>query len=415
MFRIVTIFYTVIGLNALIVKNGVPLNSFRRTPVVMSTIVSPVHRKEVIPFVIPKGKYLKVTPSKHDQLGRKLTFANKKYADMGIKLRSEYLKLRLLSPEEEKVAGKISFLRKKLDSIRKSLREKLGREPSNQEWAMACRLTESRFRMYLILSQQARNRLIEHNIRLVDFWVRRFLESTKAARDISYYELMTEGIIGLTEAVNNYDGRGKFWYYAQFYIRSAIYRGLNVLRPGSQSTYRNTILNIKAIKIKDALTQQLERKPTHEEIANIMNIKVDTYKSIRDAASKKVVSLETQLSQQKGPNVNTYMDLFLSPNQDTNAYVRDVKLWKSDFKDAFQVLSPIEHRTLAIRYGLMDGRIRTLQTTAELMCLSDEGTRFIIARAIDKLRNSSAAQLFEEGLPMEPITTTSGRMGAMMY
>jgi DNA-directed RNA polymerase specialized sigma subunit len=65
---------------------------------------------------------------------------------------------------------------------------------------------------------------MQHNMRLVDFWARRLIEHSRAAKDISYYELVTEGVIGLTMAAENYDGRGAFIRFAQIYIRGQLYR-----------------------------------------------------------------------------------------------------------------------------------------------------------------------------------------------
>jgi DNA-directed RNA polymerase specialized sigma subunit len=64
----------------------------------------------------------------------------------------------------------------------------------------------------------------QHNLRLVDFWARRLLEHSKVARDISYYELVTEGVLGLTKAAENFDGRGSFIRYAQPFVRGQLYR-----------------------------------------------------------------------------------------------------------------------------------------------------------------------------------------------
>eukprot|EP00607_Mallomonas_marina_P007280 CAMPEP_0182419160 /NCGR_PEP_ID=MMETSP1167-20130531/3559_1 /TAXON_ID=2988 /ORGANISM="Mallomonas Sp, Strain CCMP3275" /LENGTH=144 /DNA_ID=CAMNT_0024593819 /DNA_START=814 /DNA_END=1248 /DNA_ORIENTATION=- len=144
-----------------------------------------------------------------------------------------------------------------------------------------------------------------------------------------------------------------------------------------------------------------------------MNIKLSTYLSIRSAASKKVTSMDSQLEADEG-HIHTYVDLFLTSTQDAT-HSREKDLWRNDFHNALNILTPLEKRTIAIRYGLMDGKVRNMETTAELMCLSQEGTRVVIARAMGKLRNSSAAKLLAEGVPQSPITTTSGRIGATMY
>eukprot|EP01041_Mallomonas_annulata_P011677 gene11677-24457_t len=382
--------------------------------VATSIAVSP--NQKVNSFELPKAKYLSATPSSRWQMGRKLTPANKKYSDMGLKLRAKYLSLRLLTEEEEKLTGKFSFLGKRLEIIKKSLKEKLGREPTDAEWAQSCRLTDKNLNAYLLLSQKARNRLVEHNMRLADFWVRRFLENTKAARDVSYYELMTEAIIGLTKAAEHYDGRSRFGYYSQFYIRAAIYKGLTELKPGSYSSMKNIMINIKAMKIQQLLFNELKRKPTDAEIASKLKMKVTTYLSIKSAAGKKVTSAESFVSQNKGgdDNLQTYLDLYLTSKQE-NTYSMETRLWQIDFNHALNCLTPLEKRTIAIRYGLMDGTPRSIDTTAELMCVTPEGIRQIIVRAMDKLRCSPASSVLEDGPPQQTLTTTSGRLGGTMY
>jgi RNA polymerase sigma factor (sigma-70 family) len=345
--------------------------------------------------------------------------------------------LRLMTEDEEKLAGKVSNISMRLNSIRNSLKQKLNREPTDSEWAQSCRLTEKSLHTYLTMSQKAKNSLVEHNLRLVDFWVRRFLENTKVAKDISYYDLMIEGIIGLTNAAENYDGRTRFAYYSSFHIRSALYQGITKLNPGSYASYRNIIINIKAIKIKEHLKSTLGRKPTDIEIASALKMKVNTYLSIKNAATnKKMISANSPCSSncnnddssgESNSDIQTYLDLFLTSKQISSHYNIENQLWREDFNNILEtILTPIERRTLAIRYGLISNNNNntnkmnepnSLYTTAELMCMSEESIRKIIIRALEKLRAapSTMTALLEEGPPKPSITTTAGRLGARMY
>ena len=102
----------------------------------------------------------------------------------------------------------------------------------------------------------------------------------------------------------------------------------------------------------------------------------------------------------------TYFDLFLRPNEEN--YVQEKFLWKVAFNAALDCLSPEERRTLSFRYGLMDGVQRSLETTAELMCITPEGVRKIILSAQEKLRASPEDNFLLQGPPLSPTTTTDG-------
>lgn len=165
-------------------------------------------------------------------LGKKLTLANRKYSDMGLKLRTSYIRLRKLTSEEEMTAGKFSNVGKRMDKIFVILKKKYSRDPTELEWANACKINVDELAAYQKFATSARSRLVQHNMRIVDFWVRKILEHSKAAKNISYYELVIEGVKGLSEASREYDGRGPFIKFAQHHVRARLYKGLTTLRPG---------------------------------------------------------------------------------------------------------------------------------------------------------------------------------------
>eukprot|EP01035_Chromulina_nebulosa_P022548 gene22548-29199_t len=327
----------------------------------------------------------------------------------------KYRKLRLLSSKEEIIAGKFSFIGKRLEDIKKSLTLKLNREPTDNEWSTTCNLTINQLHLYIQLAKKARQRLIQHNIRLVDFWTRKLIEHTKVGKEISYYELIIEGIIGLTKAAERYDGRGRFSYFAQVYIRSDLYKAITKLRPGSLATHNSVMWNNRVNKMKYQLYQKLNRYPTDEEIADNLKIKLSTLQSIRNLANKQVISAETQLgtTNSKEESSNTYYDLYIKP--DSENFNTETTLWKSDFYVALQSLEPQERRILDIRYGLSDGVSRTVERTAELMCVTPESIRKIIIKSLEKLRKSSSADVLLGGPPKMNILTKSGRLEATIY
>lgn len=352
-----------------------------------------------------------------NEIGRKLSIVNRKYSDMGLKLRSKYTKLKLLTQDEEVTAGKFSAVGKKLEKTKISLERKLGRESTLEEWAAASKLSVREVELYSDLANRARNRLVQHNIRLVDHWTRRIIQNSKAAKQVSYYELVTEGIVGLTKAAENYDGRSRFAKYAEPYIRHELYKGMTSLRPGSFVSHKVMMMYYRSIRAQIQLRANLNREPTDEEIAAHLKTTVNTVRAAREQSKKHVISADTQLgsdSDAGSSNTVTYLDLFLTADQEDTSKL-DKLFWQLDVQQALDCLSPTERRTLNIRYGLLDGKPRNVETTAELMCVSAEGIRKTIIRAMEKIRNSPSARVLKEGPPDSSITTTSGRIGAISY
>lgn len=179
-----------------------------------------------------QAKYLISPSTPRHEISAKFTVSNKKYLDVGLKLRSQYTKLKLLTADEEIIAAKFSQVGKKLDMIKKYMENKLKRDITKEEWAKACKLNIAQLSMYRDMAHSARNKLVQHNIRLVDFWTIRLIEHSKNAKQISYYELLSEGIIGLRKAADLYDGSTRFIKYAKVFILSELYRGMTTLRPG---------------------------------------------------------------------------------------------------------------------------------------------------------------------------------------
>lgn len=383
------------------------------------------------------------------EFGRKLTVHNKKYEDMGIKLRTTYVRSRVLTREEEIRLGKFSVAGHTLDRVRERLCTRLQREPSMEEWADACRLSVSRLEEYRMTSRIARNRLVQHNMRLVDFWVRRLIEHTKATKFISYYELVMVGTRGLSAAAEKYDGRGPFIRLAQHYVRFELYKGLAEMRPEKNTISQNgkaTMIYLRACKAAKLLNKVRREnsssssssagdsgadggyKPvTDKEIARYLqttglHVSEATIKWARAVQSVTIVSGDSSLTGDAPGGNNsgdfeptTYLDLFLKADQSDDHSI-DRLMWKVDFNAALDCLAPQEKRTLTIRYGLgPDGQPRSVARTAELMCVTPEAVRLIVSSALDKLRACPHNDRLVEGPPQEPLTTTNGRVGVISY
>eukprot|EP01036_Dinobryon_divergens_P035857 gene35857-46546_t len=110
------------------------------------------------------------------------------------------------------------------------------------------------------------------------------------------------------------------------------------------------------------------------------------------------------------PPQMTYLDLFLRADQAGNT--SDQLLWKTEFQQALDsCLTPTEKRTLTIRFGLEDGKSRSVELTAQLMGFSTESVRKTILTALEKLKHSNYSERLQEGPPEQPITTSSGKLG----
>jgi DNA-directed RNA polymerase specialized sigma subunit len=216
-------------------------------------------------------------------------------------------------------------------SLYTSTTETLQREPSNLEWAEACNLSLEQLYTYYALATTARQRLVQHNFRLVDFWARRLIEHTNGGKFISYYELVTEGVIGLTKAAAQYDGRGAFIKFAQHYVRNELYRGMTRLRPGSFLSHKTVMLSVRAHKARERLQETYQRKPTDQEVATELKVSVRTLREELDTAAlkKTIISASAKISggaEDALENAKTYLDMLA--NSDKSIFTADTLQWK---------------------------------------------------------------------------------------
>ncbi|KAJ1421906.1 hypothetical protein B484DRAFT_452588 [Ochromonadaceae sp. CCMP2298] len=391
-------------------------NGFR-SDLRMSTVLQFDDRGRDYNYGSSAPAYKSAPTSTRALMGTKLTSNNKKYMDVGLKFRSQYTKMRLLTEEEEMTAGKFSSVGQRLDRIKTFVESRLGRSVTDDEWAAACKLSTEELREYVKMAAASRTRLVQHNIRLVDYWARRLIEFSAGGKEVSYYELVTEGVIGLTKAAEKYDGRGRFVKYAVPYIMHELYKGMTTLREGSFLSHKNMMLCYRAFRAQAKLYETLQRNPTDQEVASSLGVSASRLRGVMDDArtKKKVVSAQTQLGG-NDENLVTYLDLFLNAAQNSGEINSEKTVWQAEFQSALECLSPIERRTLSLRYGLFPGCVpRSIEHTAELMCSSPEGVRKIILRAMEKLRSDPRASVLQQGPPLQAVETTNGRTSVMAY
>ena len=305
----------------------------------------------------------------------------------------EYRQYRLLTAEEEGIMGKICNIAKRIKLVEGKLSERLNRTPSVVELADACAITVPRLESYRSLALLARNRLVKHNTGLVDFWLRGILEHSKSTKDISYLELITEGLVGLIKATENYDGRARFSTYSQPYIRDYIYRGISKLKSGAVSSHRSNMLANRIKKMEYEYRTTVGRAPTDDEIAAALYTGLAGVEAVREDVRRRLVSPSNMPSSWMTSNANTnlvetvesFFDLYLLSQPD---FSQESLLWKIDFNAALECLSPPERRALGLRYGYIDGTMHSSKETAQLMKMTDEGLRKLFNRSFEKLRRT---------------------------
>ncbi|MGN6758244.1 MAG: RNA polymerase sigma factor RpoD [Thermomicrobiales bacterium] len=228
--------------------------------------------------------------------------------------------------------------------------------------------------------EQARAHLIQANLRLVVSVAKKYV-----GRGLSFLDLIQEGNIGLMKATDKFDyTRGfKFSTYATWWIRQAITRAIS----DQSRTIRlpvhvgETINRVK--KTGHRLQQSLEREPTHEEIARALDIGDEKVRQVLDV-SRHPVSLEAPVGQDGDAFLGDFIEDDTLP---APLYMASQQLLKSHISDSLRKLTERERRIIQLRYGLEDGRYRTLEEVGREFGITRERIRQIEAKALRKLRH----------------------------
>lgn len=271
------------------------------------------------------------------------------------------------------------------DPVRMYLKE-IGRVPllsADDEVELAKRIMNG--------DEEAKRRLAEANLRLVVSIAKRYV-----GRGMLFLDLIQEGNMGLIKAVEKFDhNKGfKFSTYATWWIRQAITRAIaDQARTIRIPVHMVETIN-KLIRVSRQLLQELGREPTPEEIAAEMDLSVEKVREITKIAQEPV-SLETPIGEEDDSHLGDFIEdqEALAP-ADAAAY----ELLKEQLEDVLDTLTEREENVLRLRFGLDDGRTRTLEEVGKVFGVTRERIRQIEAKALRKLRHPSRSKRLKDFL-----------------
>lgn len=271
------------------------------------------------------------------------------------------------------------------DSIKVYLKE-IGRIPllnAEQEIELARRIAKGGKD-----GDKAKRQLVQANLRLVVSIAKKYLN-----RGLPFLDLIQEGNLGLIRAAEKFDHEKgyKFSTYATWWIRQGITRSL----ADKSRTIRVPVHMVETInrykKVSRQLSQELTRKPTDEELALALDVTMKKLKEIMNA-NKMPVSLETPLGQEEDSKL---ADFIAGAENDKPDVTSTEKMLREHIEELLVDLLPREAEVLKLRYGLVDGKTRTLEEVGKIFSITRERVRQIEVKAMRKLREPGKSEKLE--------------------
>lgn len=271
------------------------------------------------------------------------------------------------------------------DPVRMYLKE-IGRVPlltPEEEVELAARIEQG--------DEEAKRRLAEANLRLVVSIAKRYV-----GRGMLFLDLIQEGNLGLLKAVEKFDYRKgfKFSTYATWWIRQAITRAIaDQARTIRIPVHMVETIN-KLIRVSRQLLQELGREPTPEEIAQEMDLSVERVREIMKIAQEPV-SLETPIGEEEDSHLGDFIEDQDAP---APADAASFTMLKEQLEGVLDTLTDREEKVLRLRFGLDDGKPRTLEEVGQVFGVTRERIRQIEAKALRKLRHPSRSKKLRDFL-----------------
>ncbi len=271
------------------------------------------------------------------------------------------------------------------DPVRMYLKE-IGKVPllsTEEEVELAVKMSEG--------NEEAKRRMAEANLRLVVSIAKRYV-----GRGMLFLDLIQEGNLGLIKAVEKFDyTKGyKFSTYATWWIRQAITRAIaDQARTIRIPVHMVETIN-KVIRVSRQLLQELGHDPSAEDIAKVMNMPPDKVRDILKIAQEPV-SLETPIGEEEDSHLGDFI-----PDEDASepAEAASFTLLKEQLMTVLGTLTPREEKVLRLRFGIEDGRTRTLEEVGKEFNVTRERIRQIEAKALRKLRHPSRSKKLRDFL-----------------